>query len=123
VAVLQPVHQHRPHQHPFVSDSAHRHRHLQLRHRNTVAHRNLGDGHLGPLLDRMHNPAHLPLEWQSRPGAEAEVTNVIVEPVLPEPDADLDPLERRHVALEEEPLGDIEGDVFPAAPGESCSSA
>src|ERR1035441_7706793 len=89
VAILQPVHEHRLHQHAFIGNGAHGHHHLQARDCDTLTHRNLGDRHLAPLLQRMHDPADLPWERQTRPRPKAVVVDVIVEPALAHLNADL----------------------------------
>ena len=76
VAVFEAVHQHRPHEH------------LQPRHRDALSHRDLRDGHLAPVFDRIQNSPDFTWQRDARALAETKIPHVIVKPVFPEADAD-----------------------------------
>src|SRR5439155_22336709 len=87
--VLQAVHDGWAHEAAAVGNGADRHRHLQRRDGEPLAHRNLGDGNFVPVFHRVHEAARFARKRNTRRVAKTKAANVLINPRRAEYHADL----------------------------------
>ena len=83
--LLQAAHDHRSHQPAAVGNRRHRAQHLQSRHRHAVAHRNLRERDLAPVLHRIQKSAHFTRQENACLVSEAVVPRVIEKRLFAQP--------------------------------------
>ena len=81
--------EHGAHEEAVVGDGGHGEGHLQRGDGDALAHRDLGNGDLGPILEGMDHAGDFARQGKAGALAEAEVADVLPELLLAEADADL----------------------------------